>query len=122
VADVPRCYCTVVFEADAKPVVDRSNCRVHELDERIRADWDSIDSRHRMITETLTELADRFEKIAVGLAVVRTGNPVTIQRCDAARGAWLAAAGMAREATFDKGAQRSATLDGEVVRREITGG
>lgn len=120
-ADERRCQCTVVFEADAKPVVDRSNCRVHELEERVRADWDSIESRRRMVTETLTELGDRMEKIAVDLAVVRTGNPVTVQRCDAARGAWLAAAEMAREATFDKDAQRSATLDGEVVRKEIEG-
>lgn len=114
-----RCQCAVVFEADAKPVVDRSNCRLHEPGERLRAAWDSVDSRHQMITETLTELADRFEKIAVGLAVVREGNPVTVQRCDAARGAWLAAAAMAREATFDKSAQRSAILDGEVVRKAI---
>lgn len=35
-ADVPRCYCTVVFEADAKPIVDRSNCRVHEDDDLTR--------------------------------------------------------------------------------------
>ena len=31
-ADIPRCYCVVTFEADAKPVVDRRSCRLHQDD------------------------------------------------------------------------------------------
>lgn len=90
------------------------------LGERIRADWDSIESRHRMITETLVELAVKFERMGNSF-LLPTSNPIEAARFDAARHAWLEAAKIAREQTFDDSAQGSATLDGEIVRKEIEG-
>lgn len=91
------------------------------LEERILADWDSMESRRRMVNETLIELAVKLERMGNSF-LIPTSNPIEAARFDAARHAWLGAAKILREHTFDKAAQGSATLDGEVVRKEIAGG
>lgn len=90
------------------------------LEDRIRADWDSIESRRRMVNETLIELATKLERLGNSF-LLPTSNPIEAARFDAARHAYLEAAKIARGYTFDADAQGSATLDGEVVRKEIEG-
>ena len=71
-----------------------------DLAARIRADWDTIESRRRMVNETLTELAGRMEAIADSL-LLPPDDAIEAARLDAARYAWLAAAGMVREGIVD---------------------
>lgn len=71
-----------------------------DLAARIRADWDTLDSRRRMVNETLTDLAVRMERLADRLLLPST-DPIEAARLDAARCAWLGAAEMVREGIAD---------------------
>lgn len=115
--DAPNCSCWITLDAEAKPVFHRATCRLHKAEPPRQGHWITLDQHQRIIREIAVELAARLEQSANHLAYA-TSNPVEAARNDAARFAYTTAAGMAREYAPDD-ARQAATVDGEVVRKEI---